>query len=725
MTGTASRSSFLLAGVALVFALVDATPASVMAGQDVGTAWTEQYNSLGAMQLIDVDCSTQTDCVALGAGANGGAVMYRSTDDAIKWSGLVAPSYTQAPWFSPASVWLRNDSALSCTSANFCMIEEPGPYANKFGNGFEVTYDGGETWSEENGIDLGTRNAQLTGITCPAAQTCVGVGAGGIVSTTDGGKHWGRHETTDTILQVDCLSPRNCYVLYESLASSGAMAYRVARSDNRGGTLTPILQVNMGLNSGGTGFAALSCSAAQECSLAVLGARNELESTADGGMRWRSRSLPGGAHSVRALSCGTEAGCTLLTTNEGGTELEAATTWNSGASWTLSDIAPLSRTSPMDSPKPSLVCEPKFCAVTASWAPGSVGQSVYRLAKGSARWVAMPIATGTPALSAVACASSGGCMAVGSGDVVASDNGEKWSQLTVQALSGVQVDTLTCPSSNACLAAGWSGSEGPQPGSAALFTTGDFGVHWSEAELPDGVASIASVACASTEVCVAVPNMGPNWEALPAYVLRSTDGGIDWSLISIAPAGASDALEAIVCPAVTTCIGVGMTPGGPTIGDTPTEGALVARSSDAGATWELTPEPSASAIAGFWGLSCTSDLDCATSGLVEYTHNQGTSAAFGSTDGGSTWGQLGSMNGDDGATLAACALSNCWGIGANAIWPGLRLIDSSDDGGQSWTTDAAPADFSDVVGIATTNSGAPIAIGTNSSGGAEILLGSP
>jgi photosystem II stability/assembly factor-like uncharacterized protein len=254
-----------------------------------------------------------------------------------------------------------------------------------------------------------------------------------------------------------------------------------------------------------------------------------------------------------------------------------------------------------------------------------------------------------------------------------------------------------------------------------LLTT-DLGIHWAAATLPWEVGDVSGVECASSGTCLALPGFASALTHVPTFLLRSTDGGLNWSLVEIAAASARISLGAVQCPTTSHCIAVGAT----------STSALVEVSDDAGATWTMV-DASAGGFGGdtpFEGLACTSSLDCETSAVSPSTPDV---YAYGTTNGGMTWSQLGLMlpledAGYWGAnpSLASCSNGACVALSYNVVGPerptSYVTLLASADGGATWSVYEPPYEpFR--ASIALAPDGTVIAVGENAEAGPLLVVG--
>jgi photosystem II stability/assembly factor-like uncharacterized protein len=700
-------------GAALV---VQATPANASVVHDAPPALATAFQGYGPTGLVDVTCPTALVCLA--AGDERGpewaqySMLYRSTDGGATWTPIAEPGGS----LDVNYVYAIASVAISCGSPTFCVVEYTTTDDDEPLDYFDVSHDGGRTWASGGSIaQVGpTLDTGLVDLTCTGISTCVGILAGKVLSTTDGGASWSTRNEPSNVRGLSCPSPTLCYVL-QTAAVHRRSTLVVSSTRDLGQTLVPRLRVS---GSGWNAPPMLACSSALVCKVVTSGADDRLRATTDGGRRWLTRWAPQGANQrARALQCTSALDCTELATDPTSLSMiESYSTTTDGAAWQRADaVGRLGYPGAV----PGLGCSRSTTTCLATLGTRSVFRNP-GVGRWNATWSASPIGSGTPTLTAIGCDQGGACLAVGDGlEATSVDDGHTWSSTSDPALAGDSFSSLTCPLPSTCVAAGESGS-----GSGLVLLTSDLGLHWTAANAPWEVSSVRDVECATAEVCLALPGFSSVLHNVPTIVLRSTDGGDDWSLIQVAPASAGFTLSAIQCPTTTRCIAVGHQPGSP----------LVEVSDDAGVTWATVSAAALSAAGNvaLEGVGCTSSLDCVTSAAVP-TSSAANVDAFGTTDSGSNWSNLGQMlsvpyalYGAANPSLTSCTNGTCVAYSVNEVGPErptyyVSLLASS-NGGASWTVYDAPYAVS-AVDVAVAADGTVVAVGQNAEGGPLLLVG--
>ncbi len=226
--------------------------------------------------------------------------------------------------------------------------------------------------------------------------------------------------------------------------------------------------------------------------------------------------------------------------------------------------------------------------------------------------------------------------------------------------------SVTCaPKSEECWAVGGTLITGHT--SPFIDYSNNLGATWVPQPVPAAVNSLTSIACASTEVCVAGGDATPSTDATCAVecseVAFTTDGGTTWTAATIA----EDAVVSLSCPSVSTCFALERDVAGSN------EGAYVEESTDGGMTWTALSNPDDG-----WGdsISCGTVSTCVLTGRGD------------ELDGEKGWV---SATSDDGATWTTPAMTTAPPIEASCasatecfVADG-QLLETT-DGGSSWAT---------------------------------------
>ncbi len=152
-------------------------------------------------------------------------------------------------------------------------------------------------------------------------------------------------------------------------------------------------------------------------------------------------------------------------------------------------------------------------------------------------------------------------------------------------------DGVVCPGAGvlSCISTGESGTGTGVTGTAVMTVFNQSSNVWSTTSLPAGVTRIASVACATTNRCIAV-----GYGTSGAVILSSPTTSASFTADSF-PAGVTS-LSQVVCPSSTQCVAIGTTASGATV----LSGAITATTD----TWTTDAITGTGTIAGLSNLVC-------------------------------------------------------------------------------------------------------------------------
>lgn len=221
------------------------------------------------------------------------------------------------------------------------------------------------------------------------------------------------------------------------------------------------------------------------------------------------------------------------------------------------------------------------------------------------------------------------------------------------------VASLSCPTTAVCVAAGTTAT-----GQAAIARSDTGGARWTMEPIPSGPPGWRprSLSCPSAMECYVVGDRG----AVEPVIARSLDGGIGWAFEPLPPGTGTGELDAIACGASSHCVTAGALAGG----------ALVLWTGDDGAAWQRSAPLALGHLGPVLALSCPTAARCFATSSVR----GGVPALLSSADGGARWS--GSVVNLASGTLGAisCATpSRCW----VADGAGGMLIGTA-DGGVVW-----------------------------------------
>ncbi len=334
--GTSFRSTTTIAVTIAVFglgaitvgAVTHSPPKRVATGGAIMAHWSEPTNEVNApfIPIIGgassisggfnaVTCTSQLNCIAVGADNALGGVVSSTGDGGNDWSQ------------SSTAVGQPVLNAVSCATSSLCIAVGQGASAR--------STDGGTTWTT---FAVPTANTTLLGVQCPSSTACVSVGVrpgrnapltGQVLVSSNGGQTW----TTPTLPKsvgalgaVDCPTTSLC-------VSVGAS---ILVSTNGGSSWSP-RYVN-----GGTGvLRSVSCVSATTC-VAIgpnpAGAQDPNASayevvTTNGGATWTSEPMPAGSADIDAISCSSNGTCDAVGASTHLGQSFALTSTNSGSTW--------------------------------------------------------------------------------------------------------------------------------------------------------------------------------------------------------------------------------------------------------------------------------------------------------------------------------------------------------------------------------------------------------
>ena len=289
----------LLAGLAVLNGALPA-PAGASPSAPAASAWKQQKVPAGLKHVVltGVSCAPRGGrCVTAGyvcarascGGWEPGRILV-TTRPGRRWGVRRSP----APFGSP--------QAVSCPTASACLITGTKKANGKKTAAILRTVNGGRTWSAS---PLPTK-ATLTGLSCPSARTCYAVGTTGgaaasvVIMTRNGGRTWKLRKLPAGVTAVTCASPSSCV----------ALGYGLILTTTDGGTRW----LNRHLPRSGDLFSTASCPSARCVAVGTTideGAASEA-TTRNHGATWKLRPGPGFMKDVIAIWCPTPARCTAI-----------------------------------------------------------------------------------------------------------------------------------------------------------------------------------------------------------------------------------------------------------------------------------------------------------------------------------------------------------------------------------------------------------------------------
>lgn len=269
---------------------------------------------------------------------------------------------------------------------------------------------------------------------------------------------------------------------------------------------------------------------------------------------------------------------------------------------------------------------------------------------------------------------------IGQSDVVTTDGGQSWAGYTaLPATSFSVVSAVSCPSASIC----WIAGAGPQD-QPEVAESSDGGQTWTLQPPADWAAAPYSwwpnaIDCPTTTTCWLAGETA-NSSQNPV-VAETTDGGATWTTFTNLPTitpydpNGTYLLNAISCTSALSCVAGG--------GLNEWDGqAQVISTTDGGATWTLSTDPTLSGIQQIFSLSCLPG----PSGLATCSAAADSLQAAGpvvitSTDGGATWSGMETYDNTGWMNSISCAdAADCWAAGSGTS---VALVGTS-NGGSTW-----------------------------------------
>jgi len=296
-------------------------------------------------------------------------------------------------------------------------------------------------------------------------------------------------------------------------------------------------------------------------------------------------------------------------------------------------------------------------------------------------WTVVPsptpnIAQGGGELDSVSCPSSTACIAVGfistnktttaTSPLAESWNGTKWTVVPTPKLAnaGAALTGVSCTRPSSCMAVGSAGTAMDDTRSTLAESWN--GTAWKLVSTPppptSGDTALSRVSCTAPASCMAAGDYGDTHKSMP-LTLAETWNGTTWRILATPNPGSSGTLSGVDCTAASACLAVGgHRHSGPNL--------LNATLSEQwnGHTWRArsSPNPNAANFAGFDAISCTGPTACMATGFA--LGEQGESGiTLAESWNGTTWSLLkapspGSSS-DDLLGVSCTSPSNCLAVG--------------------------------------------------------------
>ncbi|HEX9624839.1 MAG TPA: hypothetical protein VF979_10720 [Streptosporangiaceae bacterium] len=440
-----------------------------------GTSWTLLPDAPDLTGFNAVSCPTSTTCVAVGSGPTPVTTMASAVWNGSTWS---TPIVQNPGSGSPMSAFPRL-TGVSCTSATNCVTVGSGAQPGT-GGPFAERWTGGSSWKVLPVPDPTTFTFTpvsepaspygFAGVSCSAAANCIAVGGSGDAGALSSfasfavgwnGQTWRVLPTghVDGLMGVSCGGPSHCLTtggyldpadVTRTLAQSwNGKSARLASPHSLGGVLGPV-----------------SCPSTTFC-LTIDNSNHK--SAIWNGKRWTWTPI-GQNLLITVASCASKNFCMT-----GVAETSLGLRWN-GKTWSDASFATVQDDNTSTSLNGLSCPRPNFCMSTGSWEQddetGGTGGPAAEVWNGT-RWKLIgPPSTGRrAALGPVSCSAPTNCMTIGfragRARFAAQWNGHGWRvrNLPDRFPSGIgeQPSALSCPTATSCLAVGtaaafaWSG----------------------------------------------------------------------------------------------------------------------------------------------------------------------------------------------------------------------------------------------------------------------------
>jgi hypothetical protein len=560
--------------------LIDATPTRAPLTEHWdGSGWTlvASPSAVGGDEsvLASVTCSASSDCWAVGyygidiSDPTGtvGTIIHVVQTLIERWDGTAWAIVT-----SPQPAVDNSLSSVTCTSASACWAV--GYSSNNQVDSSQVDQSlilvwNGTVWLPGITPGVPAPEAQtLAGVTCTSSSDCWTVGSLTSGWTKGVIEHWdGTSWSTVTapkvgarpsnfLSSVTCSSKSDCWAVgFWFVENSQVDRTLILRWDGSSWSIVPSPNVNDVDNHYLEG---VTCVSASDCW--AVGSRTNNVGLASRTLilRWNGTSwaiVPSAPDTsavqdsdLHAVSCASASECLAVGYSRGDAgDYAFAMRWD-GTSWSVVPVPPTTEADMFYTPSEYLygvTCAgPSDCwAAGAHWT-GTIYRTLLDHWDGST-WTAVTspntAADQDNILSAVTCASSADCWAVGSFDAYSKALIERWdgtSWSIVPSLQGDPLLAVTCLSTSDCWASGppyWT----PNQPAQTLLVHWD-GTSWTKVVSPNtsGSNDLFGIACASSSDCWAVGeswagasqqtltlHYGPPFVQLNAVVSRKVHGG--------------------------------------------------------------------------------------------------------------------------------------------------------------------------------------------------------
>jgi large repetitive protein len=284
---------------------------------------------------------------------------------------------------------------------------------------------------------------------------------------------------------------------------------------------------------------------------------------------------------------------------------------------------------------------------------------------------------------------------IGQGDLVTTDGGHSWTGYADLPSTIFPVEAISCPSTSVC----WITGQG-NDGQAVVAESTDGGQTWTDMTPSAwGDTEIANtIDCVTATTCWVGgfnwdPFSPPGTNSMTPWIADTTDGGATWTTFSNLPTftpydpNGTYTINGISCTSALNCVAVG--------GLNLSDGlAQVISTTDGGATWSRSTDPTLSGLEDLFSVSCLPGASglpvCSAAGASLQAAGP---VAVTSVDGGATWSGMETYDNTGWLSSISCAdTQHCWAAGSGTT---VALV-GTDNGGASWSS--ATSDTSNEVG---------------------------
>jgi hypothetical protein len=623
-------------------------------------------------QLSAVSCSSASACTAVGATT---LTSGRPGILAERWNGtswhvqkLPDPSGGTLPIIAPGLL------GVSCPAANFCVAV--GAYqVGSVGITIADTWNG-KIWTRLSfPVPLGSSTAILTQVSCPSARFCEATGVyinlaqqrlpfGAIWN----GSSW-KLQQVPSPGPAELVTPTALSCVSPKFCEAGGNSDAGSFVDRWNGSSWRPQPAN-----GITFVTSMSCGSASFCELVGGGSGARWN-----GSTWSTQTIPAPAGTstveLSGVSCPTAAFCQAV----GNDQLGSGNIATLGVRWNGSTWADEVTQNPAGATSASLgavSCPTKTdCEAVGGFEQGSDASIAIAQRWNGSSWamqsgVAPPSAANN-ALAAVSCTTASFCEAVGSGPappgLSAEALAEQWNGTSWRLQrtgNPAQLVAISCVTAKFCEAVG---SNGLKAGAGRWN-----GSTWARQAVPGG--ELTALSCPSSKFCVAAGQDGhvASWN------------GTSWS--EQATAAGFTSLGSVSCASPSFCEATGFGPAG----------ELAERWNGHSWSAQPTPTPAGGGSLALAAVSCTAATSCEAVG--QYSGNSGAQLTVAEAWNGTAWKVQSTPNpasapGDSSELVAVqCASASfCAAVGQfSAFLPTLPLAEVWN--GKSWSIRSTPSD---------------------------------